>query len=73
MAQVDFSGVVLWPRNKRSFIFDHSFFIHIPVRLLGCVAKTSGHLDASIPESDTCSASEELKQKILKPNFSCRR
>ena len=61
MAERDFSGGVLWPRNLWSFTFRHSTKRETRILVIWYVALSPANSDASIPESGNSSGRRKLE------------
>ena len=61
MAERDFSGGVLWPRNLWSFTFRHRTQRETRTLVIRHVAQSPGNSDASIPESGNSSGRRKLE------------
>jgi hypothetical protein len=61
MAERDFSGGVLWPRNLWSFTFRHRTQHETRILVIRYVAQSPGNSDASIPESGNSSGRRKLE------------
>ena len=61
MAERDFSGGVLWPRNLWSFTFRHRTQRETRTLVIRHVAQSPGNCEASIPESGNSSGRRKLE------------
>ena len=71
MAERDFSGGVLWPRNLWSFTFRHRTQRETRTLVIRHVAQSPGNCEASIPESGNSSGRRKLEQACMEPD-TCR-